>query len=114
MKGGHRPPQDHGEENPMDVLRKFVGVFASKGWLNQTLRIEHRDRRYRIICSESEFFAYRINDYCGISPGFPGWPVCIVTPNQVIEDSDLSPFASTEPSAQDWLHCIADCDFKLL
>ena len=98
----------------MDVLQKFVGVFASKGWLNQTLRIKHHDRRYRICCSEREFFAYRINDHCGVSPGFPGWPVCIVTHDQIIEDSDMSAFASTEPSAHDWLRCIAEGDFELI
>ncbi len=98
----------------MDVLQEFVGVFTSKGWLKQTLRIKHREGRYRICCSEKEFFAYRINDYGGVPPGFPGWPVCIVTRDQIIEDSCMSAFPSTEPSAQDWLRCIADGDFELI
>jgi len=114
MKTGNRPYCNPAEEKPADVLEKLVGVFASKGWLNQTFRIKHRDRRYRICCSEREFFAYRINDHCGVSPGFPGWAVCIVTPDQMIEDSDMSPFASTEPSAREWLQCISEGDFELL
>ena len=101
-------------EDPADVLQAFVRVFADKGWLNRTLRIRHRDRRYRISCSEEEFSAYRINDYCGVLPGYAGWPVCIVTPDQIIEDSDLSAFASTEPSIHDWLCCIAEGDFELI
>ena len=101
-------------KDPTDVLQKFVGVFASKGWLNQTLRIRHRDRRYRICCSEKEFLAYRINDCCGVLPGFAGWPVCIVTPDHIIEDSDMSAFSSTEPSTHDWLRCIAEGDFELI
>ncbi len=106
-------PHDAGSK-PGDVLQKFVAVFANKGWLNQTLRIKYCDRRYRICCSEAEFFAYRINDHCAVLPGFAGWPVCIVTHDQIVEDSDLSAVASTEPSAQDWLRCIADGDFELL
>jgi hypothetical protein len=114
MKGGNRPLQKHAERNPTDVLQKFVGVFMSKGWLNQTLRIKHRDRRYRISCSEKKFFAYRINDNCAVSPGYPGWPVCIITHDQIIDDAKMSAFASTEPSTHEWLCCFHDDDFELI
>jgi hypothetical protein len=113
VKAGNKSFRDPQEKKPVDVLQKFVGVFETKGWLNQTLRIKHRDKRYRICCSEGEFFAYRISDSC-VSHGFPGWPVCIVTRDQIIEDSDLSAFASAEPSAHDWLCCIVDGDFELI
>ena len=114
MKRGNRPFCDPAEEKPVDVLQKLVGAFSNKGWLNQTLRIKHRDRRYRICCSEKEFFAYRINDHCGVAPGFPGWAVCIVTHDQMIEDSDMSANASVEPMTHDWLRCIAEGDFELI
>jgi hypothetical protein len=114
MTLGNTPFRYPPEKNPADVLQKLVSVFARKGWLNQTLRIKHHGRKYRICCSEKEFFAYRINDYCGISPGFPGWPVCMVTHHQIIEDSDMSPFASTEPTTHDWLRCITEHDFELI
>lgn len=106
--------EDTGEMRPAEVLQKFVGVFANKGWLNQTIRIKHRDRRYRILCSEGTFIAYRINDNCGISPGIPGWAVCIVDHDQIIEDSTMSACASTEPGAHDWLRCIANGDFEAI
>ena len=99
---------------PMDILQEFVGVFAQRGWLNQTLRIMHRDRRYRIYCSETEFIAHRINDNCTSSWGFPCWAVCIVTRDQIIEDKDLSMFSSAELCAQDWFRCIAEDDFQIL
>ena len=111
---GNSTLRDPQEKKPMDILQKFVGVFESKGWLNQTLRIKHRDKRYRIYCSEREFLAYRINDHCGVLPGFPGWSVCIVAHDQMVEDSDMSAFPSTEPSAHDWLRCIAEEDFELI
>ena len=106
--------RDPGERNPMDVLQGFIGLFEGKGWLNQTLRIKHRDRRYRICCSEREFFAYRINDHCGVLPGFPCWPVCVVSHDRIVEDSDFSAVGSSEPSAQDWLCRITKGDFELI
>ncbi len=108
-------PLEHtGETRPSDVLQQLVGVFAHKGWLNETVRIKHRDRRYRISCTEKAFIAYRANDNWGIPPGVPGWPVCIVDNERIIEDSGMSPFASDEPSAHDWLRCIAGGDFEAI
>ena len=114
MKAENTPFRGPADKQPIDVLQELVGVFASKGWLNQALRIMHRDRRYRILCSELEFIAYRINDNCGVPWGFPCWAVCIVTPDQIIEDSDMSVFASTEPSIQEWARCIAEGDFEII
>lgn len=105
---------DSTAKKSMAVLREFVFLFQSKGWLNQTLRLKHRDRRYRVVCSETKFFAYRINDCCGVPPGLPGWPVCLVSGDQIIEDADMGAFASTEPSVGEWLRCIADGDFDLI
>ena len=112
MNTGNPPFRPPAEMNPIEILQQLIGVFASKGWLNQTLRIKHRDRRYRVVCSETKFFAYRINDCCGVPPGLPGWPVCLVSGDQIIEDADMGAFASTEPSVGEWLRCIADDDFE--
>ena len=114
MKTGEPPFQDSSEKEPMAVFQQFVSLFESKGWLNQTLRIKYRDRRYRICCNAQEFFAYRINDHWGISHGYPGWPVCIVNPDQVIEDSDMSAFETTELSAHGWLRCLTEGDFETI
>jgi len=105
---------DPAGQRPEDLLRQFVGVFAGKGWLNQGLRIIHREKRYRVFCSEEEFIAQRINDHCGLSWGFPCWTVCMITPDQIIEDSPMSGFPSMEPGVHDWLRCLAEGDFKIL
>ncbi len=102
------------ERTPVDVMRDFVLVFTDKGWLNRTLRIKRSGRQYRIICNETQFFAYRINDQCAGPHGFPGWPVCIVTHERILEDSEMCGFPSTEPSVQDWLCCLADGDFEVI
>ena len=95
------------ETSPKDVLQQLVSVFSSRGWLNRNLRIRHNEKKYRIFCSEQEFLAYRINDNGSVPPGAPGWPVCLVTGDRIMEDSHLSGFVSTEPSAYEWLHKIS-------
>jgi hypothetical protein len=36
---------------------------------------------------------YTISRSCGVSPGYPGWPVCIITHDQIIDDTNMSVFA---------------------
>ncbi len=114
MTAGNRPLQDPLTSRAIDLLAKFINLFESKGWLNQTFRIKRRNRKYRICCKESEFLAYRINDHVGVSKGYPGWPVCLITHEQLIEDADVSALGSTEPTAQEWLDCLTEEDFDLL
>ena len=101
-------------KDPQEVLETFIRLFAQKGWLNQTLRIQHRDRRYRIGCSEKKFFAYRINDQFGLYWGFPGWLVCMVTPEEVLAGSEGGPLDSTELGLEDWFRCLEEGDFEIL
>jgi len=106
--------EDKAAMRPAEILHEFVNVFADKGWLNKSVRIKHRQKSYRIACNESGFIAYRINDNHGVSPGIPGWAVCIIDQAGIVEDSELSAFASTEPSVRDWLACISQNDFEVL
>jgi hypothetical protein len=114
MKARKKFFSDREGKKAPDVLQTFIGLFESKGWFNQMIRIRRRERRYRISCTEMGFIAYRINDHCGVSPGIPGWPVCFVTPEQIMDDSDMSRFASTEPSVLDWLRFIRDDDLEII
>jgi hypothetical protein len=102
------------KQNPPLILREFIDLFTSRGWLNQALRIRRGDRKYRITCSETGFFAYRINEGHGLPPGLPGWPVCLVTPDRIMDDSDRSRFGSTEPDVREWLRCFLDDDIDLI
>ncbi len=99
---------------PGDRLRQFVDLFERKGWLNRHIRLQRGSRRYRLSCGEAGFHAYRINDHHGLSPGVPGWPVCIITQEGILQDAEIVAFASTEPSVEEWLHCLAENDFELI
>ncbi len=90
------------EISPGDFFQQFIDVFECKGWLNVNLRIRHKGRRYSIFCSREKFMAYRINDNCGIPPGSPGWPVCTINHERILEDTHMA-FESTEPCAYEWL-----------
>ena len=114
MKTENMPFPDLADKAPIDFLRKFVGVFESKGWLNYSFRVVHRDKKYRILCTEAEFIAQRINDNCEASWGFPCWVVCRVTPEQIMEEPDLPGFAPPELSVHDWLRCFVESDFKII
>jgi len=108
------PFEDRPDKLPGEFLRKFIDVFGEKGWLNQSFRIIHRERKYRIFCSESQFIAHRISDPGDMPWGFPCWVVCLITPEQIIEEPDLNAFAGAEPTAREWLRCLAEGDFKIL
>ncbi len=100
--------------NPAEVLQQLSRIFADKGWLNQSVRIKYGDKRYRIFCDGNDFVAYRINDRWGDSPGTPGWPVCIVKQDQIIENSQMSSQAPAEPSARDWLNCLISGNIEVI
>jgi len=100
--------------SPTLILQEFIECFTERGWLNQVLRIQRGERRYRIICNETGFFAYRINENHGISPGIPGWPVCLVTPERVLDDSLASKFNSSEPEVREWLRWFLENDLDFL
>ena len=102
------------DARPDDILKQLIGVFESTGWLNQKLRIQRGDRRCWLLCTHSQFLAYRINEHCHISPGIPGWPVCIVNHDVIIDDAHMSAFESTEPNAYDWVRCIVEGDFDII
>ncbi len=102
------------EKNPCDVLHKLIEIFASKGWLNKKFRIKYQNRRYWISCNEDRFFAYQINENCGLSPGVPGWPVCIIRKDYVYDESGIPDLTSTKLDRHHWLNITANQNFELI
>jgi hypothetical protein len=106
-----------GKENTGEMLRQLADLFGRKGWLNRDLRIRLHGVAYRLFCSPTEFLAYRVNNHAGVSPGMPGWPVCVIRQGESFHDSELnaSPsFPSAEPGARDWLLCMAKEYFEVI
>jgi hypothetical protein len=109
----NRQFESSAEMSPSAILQQLITIFTGKGWMDKSIRIKHRENNYRISCNENGFIAYRINDNHGISPGIPGWVVCSIDSDQIIEDSEFSSLASDEPGAREWLRCIAGDDFEV-
>ncbi len=102
------------DNKPADVLWQLVEAFSVRGWLNRILRIRFQDKKYRVLCTEKSFIAYRINENYGISPGMPGWAVCIVDHNQILEDARMPNPSIGEPTALDWLHSAANGELEII
>jgi hypothetical protein len=108
------PFEPAGKMQPADVLKQLGDVFKNKGWMNQIVRIRYRDKKYRLLCNEKTFIAYRINENYGIAPGMPGWAVCFVDCNQVLEDARMPNPVDDEPCVQDWLQCLSQDEFEII
>ncbi len=102
------------EKSPRDVLRKLIEISASKGRLNKKLRIKYQNKRYWTSHSEEGFFAYQINENCGLGPGAPGWPVYIIRKDYVYGESGIPDLTSTKLNRHDWLNIIANQNFELI
>lgn len=102
-----------GQNSPGALTQQFSALFASKDWLNKDLKISYQSKKYRLSCSQEMFLAYQVNDNWGISPGAPGWPVCIVTRDYVTDGSSGPDPSSTRLSTGDWLNILAQGGFEL-
>jgi hypothetical protein len=117
MKRGekeHTDTKKTPQQKPGEVLRQLVDLFHTKGWLNRHVRIVHNERKYRVFCSESQFSAYRVNDHWGMPPGVPGWFVCLVTEDRILEDLDANDVKIKDRAPSYWLQCIKDNDYQLI
>ena len=102
------------EQSSCEVLQKLIEIFTSKGWLNNNLIINYQNNRYRISCNEERFFAYRINENCGLSPGVPGWPVCIIKKDYIYDESGILDFTPAALNIYDWLNIMATQNFEVV
>lgn len=96
------------------MLHKLIEVFASRGWLDKKIRIKYHNKKYLISCSEERYFAYQINENCGLGPGMPGWPVCIISEDYVYDESEIPDLTSVKLNMRDWLNIITNQDFELI
>ena len=99
---------DHAKVCSKDIMRRFIDSFRNNDMLNQFFRVEHRQREYKIYCSNDNFVVYRVNPDPGIPPGFPGWITCMVTHQQIVDYSATAEIDSGDPNVHDWLDCIAN------
>ena len=92
------------------MLRRIQELFADLGLTGQTLTLSHAGQKYLAGCADRAFTVYRLVSRCHVPPGHPGWPVCLVTEEAVIDEGSAphlpeDDFASGL-SLSDWLKLI--------
>lgn len=73
--------------SPAQLLRRIQERFRELGLWGRTLTVSYQGQRYLVGCSEEAFTVYRLVEHCHIPPGTPGWPVCLVTAETVVDET---------------------------
>ena len=80
-------PDDASEISPAELLGRIQARFRERGRFWATLTFDHQGQKYLVRCDEQAFAVYRLVDDCHVSPGRPGWPVCLVTAETVVDET---------------------------
>jgi hypothetical protein len=91
-------------------LRRIQARFRELGLFGSTLTLTYKEENYLARCDARSFAVYRLVEKCHVPPGRPGWPVCLVT-EEVVVDETSPPYLPEDEfasglSLQDWLEFI--------
>jgi hypothetical protein len=101
----HRWPPDRVLALIQDLCRRW-GIFG------QRLSLRHEGEEYVFACGETDFFVYRRLAPAATTHAPPGWPVCLVTADQILDEC-TPPFPDHDHFAchlglADWLTLIQE------
>jgi hypothetical protein len=72
---------------PPSLLLEYIqNLFKKWSIYNQKLTLQHEGDTYVFSCHDTAFVVYRLLPAAGKPPGAPGWPVCLVTTEGVIDE----------------------------
>jgi hypothetical protein len=98
------------KSSPEELLRRIQARFRELGLFGSTLSLTHNGEPYLAICDDHVFAVYRRVDQGHVSPGRPGWPVCLVTAETVADETSPPHLADDEfasgLSLQGWIKLI--------
>lgn len=102
----------HSAENqfptaPAALLSRIQDLCREWGIFGRNAPIRYRGRQYLVGCTEEAFAVYRLVPNCHLPPGSPGWPVCLVTRETVVDETSPPELPGDEfasgLSLQGWL-----------
>jgi hypothetical protein len=98
------------QPSPAELLSRIQDRFRELGLFGSTLTLTYKGENYLVRCDARSFAVYRLVEQCHVPPGRPGWPVCLVT-GEVVVDETSPPFLPEDEfasglSLQDWLELI--------
>ena len=83
MAGTDSTPQT----SPAEMLRRIQDRFRELGIFGQSLSLTYQAEKYLVSCDAQAFAVYRLVEKCHVSPGQPGWPVCLVTGEAMVDET---------------------------
>lgn len=99
--------------SPEEMLQRIQDLFTELGLTGQNLTLTHAGQKYLAGCTGWAFTVYRLTTQCHLPPGHPGWPVCVVTDEAVMDESSAPNISEDEFTSglnlEDWLVLIAHC-----
>jgi hypothetical protein len=106
MAGSESPSQP----SPGELLRRIQARFRELGLFRSPLTLTYKGEKYLATCDDRVFAVYRLVDRCHVSPGRPGWPVCLVTAEVAVDETSPPHLAEDEfasgLSLEEWLKLI--------
>jgi hypothetical protein len=98
------------EDSPDELLRRIQARFRELGLFGSSLTLTHKGENYLAGCNDHAFAVYRLVEKCQVPPGQPGWPVCLVTAETVVDETSPPHPAEDEfasgLSLEGWLELI--------
>lgn len=73
--------------SPAEMLRRIQDRFRELGIFGQGLSLTYQDDEYLVSCNAEAFAVYRLVSHCHVPPGQPGWPVCLVTGEVMVDET---------------------------
>ena len=98
------------EISPAELLRRIQARFRELGLFGSPLTLTHNGAKYLATCDDRIFAVYRVLDQGHVPPGHPGWPVCLVTAEAVVDETSPPHLPEDEfasgLSLKEWLDLI--------
>ena len=92
-------------------FRPGSGSWAASG---HAVTLTHNGENYLATCDDRSFAVYRVLEQGHFSPGRPGWPVCLVTNEAVVDETSPPQLPEDEfasgLSLNGWLDLIESLD----
>jgi len=98
------------QPSPAEMFARIQEHFRELGIFGQTLTLTYQEEKYLVSCDAEAFAVYRLVSHCHVPPGQPGWPVCLVT-EEVVVDETSAPHVPEDEfasglSLEEWLKLI--------
>lgn len=98
------------ETSPAELLHRIQDRFRELDIFGRTLTLTYQAEKYLVSCDAQAFAVYRLVEHCHVPPGRPGWPVCLVTGEVVVDETSPPHLPEDEFSSgltlEDWLNLV--------